>query len=150
MRSRLWDIDILIRRTLIYSMLTALLMLVYFGTVVLLQEVFHVLTGEGSPMAVVVSTVAIAALFSPLRRAVQNGIDRRFYRQHYDAANTLIAFETSVRNEVDLNALIERLLTVTEGTLQPTHVSLWLRKSRDDAFSAVRNASGNDIETQAE
>jgi hypothetical protein len=128
LRYRLWDIDILIRRTLVYSLLTAFLAVIYIGSVLLLQNVFNSLTGENQPETVtILSTLAIAALFSPLRRRVQNGIDRRFYRQKYDMEKTLAAFTGSLRDEVELDTFNARLLAVVENTMQPECVLLWLR-----------------------
>jgi len=130
LRSRLWDVDLLIRRTLIYGVLTSLLALVYFASVVLLQAGFRAVTGQGqNQLGTVLSTLAIAALFAPLRRRVQDIIDRRFYRRKYDTAKTLAAFSATVRDEVDLNKLTERLVAVVEETMQPAHVSLWLKES---------------------
>ena len=126
-RYRLFDIDVIIRRTLVYSVVTALLALVYFGGVILLQNVFQGLTGQTSPLAVVASTLAIAALFTPLRRRVQNAVDRRFYRRRYNAEQVLASFGATVRDEVELERLTEQLLGAVEDTLQPAHASLWLR-----------------------
>ena len=128
MRYRLWDIDLVIRRTLQYSVLTAILALVYFGGVVVLQRIFTTLTGQGQNQFVtVVSTLAIAALFLPLRRRVQEVIDRRFYRKKYDAAKTLAAFAATCRDETDLDELTASLINVVQETMQPEHVSLWLK-----------------------
>ena len=127
LRSHLFDIDILINRTLVYGLLTAMLALVYFGSIVVLQRIFISLTGEQSTLAVVASTLVIAALFNPLRRRIQGFIDRRFYRSKYDAAKTLEAFSAKLRNETDLDALNDDLVAVVRETMQPAHVSLWLR-----------------------
>jgi len=128
-RSRLFDVDVLINRTLVYAILSATLAGVYFGGIVLLQRVFAGLTGQEKlpQLAIVVSTLAIAALFDPLRRRIQSFIDRRFYRKKYDARKTLEGFSAKLRNETDLDALSEDLVATVRGTVQPTHVSLWLR-----------------------
>jgi fumarate reductase subunit D len=130
LRHRLYDIDILINRTLVYGSLTVALVLVYAVSVVVLQQLFRTLTGQGSQLAVVASTLAIAALFSPLRRRVQGFIDRRFYRRKYDAAKTLETFSALLRNETDLDRLGGDLVGVVGETMQPAHVGLWLRPVR--------------------
>ena len=124
LRYRLYDMDILINRTLVYGSLTILLAATYFGCVVGLQYVFRTVTGQGSTLAVVASTLAIAALFSPLRRWVQAFVDRRFYRRKYDARKTLEAFSTTLRDETDLDALSDTLVGVVRGTMQPTHLAV--------------------------
>ena len=129
LRYRLYDIDVVINRTLVYGSLTAMLAFVYFGGVTATQAIFRALTGqEQQPqLAVVVSTLVIAALFTPLRRRIQSFIDRRFYRSKYDARKTLDDFSAQLRNETDLNALSDDLVGVVRETMQPAHVSLWLR-----------------------
>ncbi len=126
MRYRLWEIDIILRRTLTYGVLTALLLVLYFVIIVLSQLAIGWLVPGASPFAVVISTLAIAALFNPLRHRVQNWIDRQFYRNKYDAEVTLEAFSKSLREEVDLDQLSERMLAVVEKTMHPEHISLCL------------------------
>jgi hypothetical protein len=129
LRYRLYDIDLVINRTLVYGSLTVALGLVYFGSVASLQYAFRVLTGhEDFPqLTVVASTLVIAALFDPLRRRIQALIDKSFYRQRYDARKTLEAFSARLREETDLGSLNAELITVVRETMQPEHVSLWLR-----------------------
>ena len=133
LKYRLYDIDIIINRTLVYGSLTAMLLALYFGGVVTMQAILRALTGqEQQPqLAVVVSTLAIAALFNPLRRRIQALIDRRFYRRKYDARKTLEEFSARLRDETDLETLNRDLAGVIDETLQPAHVTLWLRRERD-------------------
>jgi hypothetical protein len=132
LRYRLWDIDVLINRTLVYGSLTVTLALVYFGGVAATEAIFRNLTSkEQQPqLAIVASTLVIAALFNPLRRRIQSFVDRRFYRRKYDAAKTLEAFSAKLRAETDLDALSGDLVWVVQDTMQPAHVSLWLRPDR--------------------
>ena len=127
LRYRLYNIDFLINRTIVYGLLTAILVALYFCGIVVLQRFFVLLTGQQSTLAVVASTLLIAALFTPLRRRIQSFIDRRFYRRKYDAVKTLEAFSAKLRNETDLNALSDDLVGVVRETMQPSHISLSLR-----------------------
>jgi hypothetical protein len=126
-RYRLYEIDLIINRTLVYGSLTATLVALYFVGIVVLQRIFVMLTGQQSTLAVVASTLLIAALFNPLRRRIQSFVDRRFYRSKYDARKTLEDFSTRLREETDLEALNSELVGVVRETMQPAHVSLWLR-----------------------
>ncbi|MDP8948283.1 MAG: hypothetical protein M3N09_09335 [Actinomycetota bacterium] len=143
LRSRLFDIDVVINRTLVYGALTAALVAVYVTAVVVLQYLFRALTGGESQLAIVASTLVLAALFNPLRRRIQSFIDRRFYRKKYDSAKTLAAFSAKLRDETDLDALSEDLMSVVRETVQPKYISLWLRPahmadSRDRAGETRR------------
>jgi hypothetical protein len=127
LKYRLYNIDLLINRTLVYGSLTAMLVGVYVGSIVVLQGLVRALTGQESQLAIVASTLSVAALFNPLRQRIQGFIDRRFYRRKYDAAKTLEAFSAKLRDETDLDALSGDLVGVVRETMQPAHVSLWLR-----------------------
>jgi len=139
-RYRLWDIDLVIRRTLQYALVTGILALTYFGGIVILQGILGSLTGEfNSPVVTVITTLGIAALFNPLRNRVQDFIDRRFYRSKYDAEQTLAQFAETARDEVDMEKLTNALLGVVDETMQPEQFSLWLRQTHEHR-SKVRNA----------
>jgi hypothetical protein len=129
-RYRLYEIDLIINRTLVYGSLTITLVALYFGGIVVLQRIFVLLTGQQSTLAVVASTLLIAALFTPLRRGIQGFIDRSFYRRKYDAANTLQGFSMKLRSETDLEELTDDLVAVVRETMQPAHVSFGLHPDR--------------------
>lgn len=131
LRYRLWNIDLIIRRTLQYSSVTAVLGLTYFGSVVLLQTSFRGITGSSSSIAIVISTLVIAALFNPLRLRIQQVVDRRFFRENYDAQLTLDRFSEQLRSEVDLDDIQDELLSVLNNTMQPESLSLWLAQVND-------------------
>ncbi|MDX1614775.1 MAG: hypothetical protein R3300_10735 [Candidatus Promineifilaceae bacterium] len=128
LRYRLWDIDQLIRRTVAYGLLTTLLIALYFGSVIVIQQAIRALTGQESPLAIVLSTLIIAALFNPLRNRVQETIDRRFFRRRYDAAQALARFNMAARDEVDLDELTAALMSVVDETMQPDRTLLWLQE----------------------
>jgi hypothetical protein len=142
LRSRLWEVDVLINRTLVYGTLTVILTAVYVGLIIGLQALLQGIIRQDNSIAIVISTLAIYALFQPLRHRLQKLIDRRFYRSKYDAAKTVAAFSTTLRQEVDLDQLREHLLAVVQETMQPAHVSLWLRPpERTGTHQAVWNSN---------
>ncbi len=127
LRHHLFEIEFIVNRTLVYSLLTAILVLIYAASVVLFERLFNSLTGESSPVAIAISTLVIAALFRPLRSRIQTVIDRRFYRRKYDAVQTLSSFAAKARDEVDLDQLATELLRVVDETMQPDRISIWLK-----------------------
>lgn len=147
LRYRLWDIDVIINRTLVYGLLIIVMALLYFATIIILQRSFQTLTGESSELAAVVSTLVIVALFVPIRGYVQNFVDRRFYRTKYDAVKTIESFSDSLRDEVDLEFVLRRLEAVIEETVLPTQISSWLRTG--DEFEVYRTQS-RDLEDSFE
>jgi len=141
LRYRLWDIDLVIRRTLVYFVLTGVLGMIYFGSVIGLQSLLGGLTGEEQPLVIVASTLLIAALFAPVRSRAQLLIDRAFYRRKYDAAKTLADFAASARDETDLERLSDRLTGVVDVTMRPAHVGLWLRSPAASGGASAGRAS---------
>ena len=142
LRYRLWDTDIIVNRAMVYGALTATLALLYFGSVVLFQQVLQGFAGQDTQLAIVASTLLIAALFSPLRRRVQGLIDRRFYRRKYDAGQTLARFAQTAQNEVELNHLADELLAAVQEAMQPDTASLWLRNDGGQAGGVVPDGRG--------
>jgi hypothetical protein len=141
-RYRMFDIDIIIRRTTSYAVITAFLALIYFGSIIVFQNLFGRVTGQNSNAAIVLSTLLIAALFGSVRRRVQDVIDRRFNRSRYDAEKTLARFATTVRDEPDLEKLTAELLNVIQETMQPASLSLWLRETAQPASGRESSSSG--------
>ncbi len=133
LRYQLWDIDLLISRTLVYGLLTTVLAGIYGGSIAVLQLIVRAITGQTSDVVIVVSTLGTAALVQPLRQRVRHGIAARFYRRHYDAERTITTFGQTLQHEVDLSMLTDTLVSVTEKTMQPAHVSLWLRMPEENA-----------------
>lgn len=138
LKHRLFDVDLLINRTLVYALLIVSLLLLYLGSVILLQTALQQASGQVSELAVVVSTLGIAALFTPLHRRIRVAIDRRFYRAHYDAVKTLSAFSETLRDEVALDALKSRLVSTVDESFQPAHCSIWLREPTEKGSWAER------------
>jgi hypothetical protein len=145
LKYRLYDIDVVINRTLVYGSLTLTLALIYFGGVATVQALLSVLTGqqEQPQLAIVVSTLVIAALFNPLRRRIQAFIDRRFYRRKYNARKTLETFSATLRDETDLEALNGELVEVVRDTMQPVHVSVWLRSGPEESATFREHGDGS-------
>ena len=150
LRSRLWEIDAIINRTLVYGTLTVILTAVYVGLILGLQALLRGIISQNNSVAIVLSTLAIYVLIQPLRRRIQRVIDRRFYRSKYDAAKILAAFSATLRNEVDLDQLREQLLGVVEETMQPMHVSLWLRPPEPSRKQQTWPLPGIDEEEKVE
>jgi hypothetical protein len=141
LKYRLYEIDLIINRTLVYGSLTAMLIALYFSGIVVLQSVFVSLTGKQSTLAIVASTLLIAALFNPLRHRVQAFVDRRFYRSKYDARKTLESFSVKLRDETDINSLSAELMSIVRETMQPAHVSLWLHPDKSAKGEQTDQAS---------
>ena len=151
LKYRLYNIDVIINRTLVYGSLTVMLALVYVGGVTVTQELFGTLTGqEQTQLIIVVTTLVIAALFVPLRRRIQAFIDRRFYRRKYDARKTLETFSARLRNETDLDALSDDLIRVVRETMRPAYVSLWLRQHRGRMTEGVSIPKGGEQSHRAD
>jgi len=149
LRYRLYEIDLIINRTLVYGLLTVMLGLVYFGSVTALQYLFSLLTGQGNTLAIVASTLAIAALFNPLRRRIQGFIDHRFYRRKYNVRKTLEAFGSKLRDETDLEKLCEDLGEVVDETMQPSHISLWLSSFPSSSSLPMSSESSSEVRSSS-
>jgi hypothetical protein len=132
LRYHLWDIDVIVRKTLVYTLLTGFLLLVYFTSIVVLQNIFSRLTDQNSTLVTILSTLLIAALFLPVRRRIQGIIDRRFFRKKYDAAKVLEGFAATARDETDLDRLTAELLRVIQETMEPESVTIWLKPTTDN------------------
>jgi hypothetical protein len=139
LRYRLWEIDMLINRTLVYGTLTVILTTIYVGLVIGLEALLRGIISQDNSVAIVISTLAIAALFQPLRQGIQRLIDRRFYRRKYDSAKIVAAFSANLRQEAELDQLCEQLLAVVQETMQPTHLSLWIRPAKRQASKEDRS-----------
>jgi hypothetical protein len=150
LRSRLWEIDAIINRTLVYGTLTVILTVVYVGLIIGLQTLLRGFISQDNSVAIVISTFAIVFLFLPLRRGIQGIIDRRFYRSKYDAAKTLTAFNATLQQEVDLDQLREQLVSIVQETMQPSHVSLWLRPPEPFSKQKTWPLPGIDEEAKVE
>lgn len=148
LRYRLWDIDVIINRTLVYGLLTLVLVLVYITSIVLLQRTFQTLTGERSDLAAVVSTLVIVILFNPLRRSVQDFVDRRFYRRRYNAVKTIEAFGFALQDEVDLDRVIQRLESVIRDTILPSQVHTWLKIGSEFSIHVSADSAAGDNTNQ--
>lgn len=144
LRYQLFDIDIIIRKTIVYGLLSALLALVYFGSVILLQNIFESVSGQQSALSIVISTLLIAALFAPLRRRIQVAIDRRFYRRKYNAQKVLAQFARSAMDDVDMTKLATTLIDVVEKTMQPEKVNLWMKLSSQQPSDNMLSTTSGD------
>ena len=131
-RYRLYDIDVIIRRTIVYATLVGSLALIYLAGIALIERILQAATGQSSALAVTISTLAVAAAFQPLRSRIQGAVDHRFYRRKYDTSQTLVAFTAKLRDQIDLDSLQREVLGAVQTTVQPRHASLWLRRSGEE------------------